>query len=201
MSWADVDAVIERELLGLPGWCTIEKAKRMAELARGAHLCVELGVFGSRGLCAMAITLKDQGFGRADGVDPYTPAAALEGVNDPKNDLWWSNLDYEAIARAAQEGIYRLGLIAYAHLIRMRSFDVVGYYNDETVDCIHLDANHAESTSCEDVALWAPKIKPGGIWVFDDTNWESTKKAQRELEAIGFEVIEDHVQWKVYRKP
>jgi len=201
MSQTDVDEIIERELLGLSGWCTIEKAKRMSELARGANLCVELGVFGSRGLCAISLALKDQGFGRADGIDPYTPDAALEGTNDPANDEWWSGLDYETIARTAQEALYRLELMPYARLVRMLSREAVGFYDDGTIDVLHLDANHAEETSREDVALWAPKIRPGGYWIFDDTNWESTKKAQHELEALGRIELEDHESWKVYRRP
>jgi hypothetical protein len=200
MSQADVEAIIEGELPELPGWCSIEKAKRMAYLSHGAALCVELGVFGARGLVAISLALKDQGFGRADGIDPYTPAAALEGTNDPKNDTWWSDLDYEAVARAAQEALYKLGLVPYARLVRMRSLDVVDFYGDGTIDLIHQDSNHSEKISTEEVARWAPKIRSGGWWVFDDTDWVSTQKAQRDLVALGFKEIEDHGTWKVYRK-
>jgi len=202
MSQADVDAIIERELPGLPGWCTNEKAKRMAELARDADHCVELGVFGGRSLCAIALSLRESRneCSRVDGIDPYTPAAALEGVNHSDNDAWWSQLDYEAVARAAQVALYRLGLMQCARLVRMTSREAVEFYVDGTIDLLHLDANHSEATSCTDVALWAPKIRPGGIWVFDDTDWESTKKAQHELEALGFDEVEDYVQWKVYRR-
>lgn len=185
----------------LPGWMSVEKGRRMVELARGASLCVELGVFGARGLCAMALALADQGFGRADGIDPYTPAAALEGVNAKENDEWWSKLDYESVAQAAQIGIGELGLYSYARLVRLTSRQAVVFYDDETVDVLHLDANHSEETSCEDVALWAPKIRRGGYLIFDDTNWESTKRAQHELVGLGFEEIEDHGgTWKAYVK-
>lgn len=203
VSQADVETIISQELPGLPGWCTCVKGARMAELARGANLCVELGVFGGRSLVAIALSLKDSpnDFGRVDGIDPYTPTAALEGANSPENDLWWGQLDYEAVARAAQEALYRLELMPYARLVRMLSRDVVGFYADGTVDFLHLDANHSEATSCEDVALWAPKIRPdGGYLVFDDTDWATTQKAQQDLEMLDFQMIENHVQWKVYRK-
>jgi len=199
MSQADVDEIIELKLEKLPGWCTVQKGKRMSELARGASLVVELGVFGARGLCAMALTLADQGHGRADGIDPYTVSAAIEGVNAPENDSWWSQLDYEAVAHAAQTGICSLGLYHCARLVRLNSREAVRYYSDESIDLLHLDANHSEATSTEDVALWAPKIRPSGYWVFDDTNWESTKKARLELEALGFTEREDHDTWKVYQ--
>lgn len=201
MSRTDIEEIIDRELPKLPGWCTPEKGKRMAELACGASLCVELGVFGARGLVAISLALADQGFGRADGIDPYTPTAALEGTNAPENSEWWSKLDYEAIAHAAQMGICSLGLYPYARLVRMTSREVVSFYGDGTVDVLHQDSNHSEEVTCEEVALWAPKIRHGGYWVFDDTDWATTQRAQQELIEIGFDEVEDHVQWKVYRKP
>jgi len=197
---AGVEEIIERELPNLPGWCTVEKGKRMAELASGASLCVELGVFGGRGLVSMALALADQGFGRADGIDPFTPGAALEGTNAPANAEWWGHLDYEAVARVAQEELYKLKIVPHAHLVRMRSLDVVEFYDNGTVDVLHQDSNHSEEVSCAEVEAWAPKIKPDGFWIFDDTDWQSTKRAQDMLLWLGFDEIEDHVHWKVYRK-
>jgi hypothetical protein len=194
--------LIETTLPGLPGWCTVEKGLRMAELARGAKLCVELGVFGARGLVSLAAALREQGFGEAHGIDPYTVDAALEGKNAPANDEWWShNVDLGEIARIAQLGLERLGLTSWARIIWEKSQDVVSRYDDGSVDLLHQDSNHAEAVTCAEVALWTPKIRPGGYWVFDDTDWETTKRAQRELEALGFKLIEDHVSWKVYQKP
>jgi len=202
MSHTDVEQIIERELPRMPGWCTPEKGKRMAALARGTTLCVELGVFGGRSLVSIALALRDEQAPctRVDGIDPFTATAALEGTNDPANDQWWSKLDYDAIARTAQEALYRLELLPYAHLIRMCSRDVVGFYGDGTIDLLHQDSNHSEEVSCEEVAFWSPKLRSGGYWIFDDTDWPSTKKAQSALEELGFKELEDHGGWKVYRK-
>ena len=195
-----VEALIDLNLTTLPGWCTPEKGKRMAALATGASLCVELGVFGGRSLVAMALSLRGQGFGRVHGIDPYTAAAALEGDNDPANDEWWGGLDYEDIARAAQGAIGRLGLVNFAQLILLPSREAVSSYADGTIDVLHQDSNHSEEISCEEVSLWTSKIRPGGYWIFDDTDWPSTQKAQRALVAAGFEQLEDHGSWKVYRR-
>lgn len=184
----------------IPGWCTVKKGLRMAELATGANLVVELGVFGGRGLIAMAAALRDQGFGQAHGIDPYTADAALEGINSAANDEWWSALDLGEIARTAQLAIERTGLVPWARIIWERSQDVVGRYDDGSIDVLHQDSNHSEEVTCAEVALWSPKMRPGGYWIFDDTNWETTKRAQRELEALRFKMIEDHVNWRVYVK-
>lgn len=198
--YADIEEIIDRELPQIPGWCTPEKGKRMASLALGTQLCVELGVFGGRGLVALALPLALQGSGRAHGVDPFTAAASIDGTNDPANNEWWSALDYEAIARSAQETLYRLDLVRHAQIIRMRSVDVVGFYRDKSVDLIHADSNHSQEISCAEVELWAPKIKVGGFWIADDTNWPSTQTAQKLLAERGFVRVEDHDTWAVFRK-
>lgn len=197
----DLNEIIERELPKMPGWCTVEKAKRMAELSTGASLCVELGVFGGRGLAAMALALAKQGFGRADGIDPYSASAALEGVNSPENDEWWSKLDYSEISRVAQLSLCELGLYHCSRIIRLTSKEAVEFYGDHVIDVLHQDSNHSEQISRQEVELWAPKMESGGIWISDDTDWSTTKKAQEDLEAKGFVLLEDHEIWKVYRAP
>lgn len=197
----NVAETIEREFKLILGWCTVEKGVRMFELARGADLCVELGVFGGRGLVAMSLALAEQKSGFACGIDPYSPGASLEGTNDPANDEWWKSLDYEAIARVAQLHLCRLGLIPYAQLIRLLSREVVGFYEDDSIDVLHQDSNHSEEISTEEVTLWAPKLRRGGYWIFDDTDWSTTQKAQWMLEKAGFVQLEDNKTWKVYRKP
>ncbi len=199
MSREDVAAIIDCNLPNLPGWCTPEKGRRMAELSYGASLCVELGVFGGRGLLAMALALRDQGSGRADGIDPYTKEAALEGTNDPANDAWWGHLDYNTIALMAQDLVNRQA--PYARLLRLTSREAVKLYDDGSIDVIHQDSNHSQEVSCEEVSLWVPKMRASGaVWIFDDTNWPSTQKAQRNLEATGFMLSEDHESWRVYTR-
>lgn len=201
VSQEEIDILIERELPSMHGWCTCEKGKRMSELARGANLCVELGVFGGRSLISMAFALKDQGFGRAEGIDPYVAQASLEGTNDKANADWWESLDYGAIEASARDAVKRLGLEKHVEIIRSFSREAVGLYEDKSIDVLHQDSNHSEEVSCEEVGLWSSKMRSGALWVFDDADWPTTQKAQRELEAIGFLKIEDHKHWKVYRAP
>jgi len=201
MSIDEVKETVVRNIPTLPGWCTPEKGSRMAEVCVGAHDCVELGVFGGRGLVSMALPLKDQGFGRAYGIDPYTAQAALEGTNHPVNIEWWTHLDYEQIAKRAQMAIDYLGLTAHAWLLRARSAEASRMFLPASLDVLHQDSNHSEEVSCEEITLWVPKMRPGAYWIFDDTDWPTTKKAQKMLLDRGFVELEDHVQWKIYRVP
>jgi predicted O-methyltransferase YrrM len=199
MSQEEVELAIDRILGMIPGWCTSEKAKRMSQLARGATLCVELGVFGGRGVWSMALALHDQGFGRADGVDPFTADAALEGTNDAANADWWSHLNYDVIEQYAKSFCHTLS--PYARLVRATSRDAVPSYADHTIDVLHQDSNHSEEVSCEEVEAWLPKVRRGGLWIFDDADWSTTQRAQVMLVQRGCTLIEDHVAWKVFRTP
>ena len=149
----------------------------------------------------MALPLAAQNSGQAHGIDPFTASAAVDGTNDQANSEWWRGIDFEEIARGAQEALDRLGLSNHARLIRMNSSEVAACYEDGSIDVLHQDSNHSEEVSCQEVALWHSKIRAGGYWIADDTNWTSTQKAQRELVAFGFVELEDHATWKVYRRP
>jgi hypothetical protein len=201
VSLASVEAAIESELPRLPGWCTTAKGKRLAALAEGAALCVELGVYGGRSLVAVGLALQDQGRGRLDGVDPYAVEAALEGDNGPAVDAVWQATAFASVERAARSAVERLGLGDRVRFVRARSLDAVRDYADGSVDLLHQDSNHSELVSCREVVAWAPKLRPGGLWVFDDSDWATTRAAQRLLLERGFTEQEDHYLWRVFRAP
>jgi hypothetical protein len=71
---------------------------------------------------------------------------------------------------------------------------------NESIDFLHQDSNHSEEISCEEVELYHSKVKPDGIWCFDDTDWSTTKKAQQLLLTKGYTEVYNAVSWKIYRK-
>lgn len=201
MSHESVEQSVQTALPQLPGWCSVEKGKRLAALARGTELCVELGVYGGQSLVAIGLALLDQGRGSVDGVDPYDVVAALEGDNGPAVDEVWRVTAFEPIERAARSMVQRLALGDHVRFVRARSTAAVLGYADGSVDLLHQDSNHSELVSCREVAAWAPKVRPGGVWVFDDSDWATTQAAQRMLVERGFTEREDHHLWKVFRAP
>jgi hypothetical protein len=84
-------------------------------------------------------------------------------------------------------------------VIRSRSLDAVDAFAERSVSVLHQDGNHSERVSDEEVIRWAPKIRRGGYWIADDTRWTSTQRAQQRLIELGFSLIEDHGDWRVYR--
>lgn len=197
-------AVIDRVVPSLEGWCTVDKARRMAALVveYKAQRCVELGVFGGRSLVALGLGLKVLGAGHVDGIDPFTAAASLEGKNDPANDKWWGQIDYMRIERYARAALKTAEVEAFASIIKGRSLDadVLARYEPGSIDVLHVDSNHSEEVSCAEVEAWASKLAPGGLWIADDADWPTMQKAQKRLDAVGIELFEHHRQWAVFRK-
>jgi hypothetical protein len=197
-----VDFVIDIFLPQLHGWCSPDKAKHLARLvAQGrGPLSVELGVYGGRGLLAMALAHRHVlGLGVAHGIDPYSSSAALEGSNRDIDRQWWSAVNYEAIQKSAS---LALSVLAgrCAKLIVSRSQDVADSYEEGSIGVLHQDSNHSREVSCDEVVRWMPKLAEHGYWVFDDTDWPTTKEAQELLVSSGFAKIEDHGGWAVFQR-
>jgi hypothetical protein len=193
---------VEGAIPPLHGWTSVDKGARLAELVVLARspLSVELGVFGGRGTIALAIGHEALGAGEVLAIDPWERAASLEGVNAPENDAWWGALDHEAIYRSFVDALGATGTARWCRVLRERSSDAVRRVADGSVAVLHQDSNHAEAISCAEVEQWTPKLARDGYWIADDTDWATTQRAQARLGELGFEVVEDHVQWKVYRR-
>jgi predicted O-methyltransferase YrrM len=190
---------ISRTLPGLHGWCTIEKAHALAELIwqEQPKLCVEIGVFGGRSLFAIATAVRATEQGFSVGIDPWCVDSVLEGESDPANREWWAKLDMESIFHGAASVL--APFIRSCGILRATSQDAAQFFGDGSIDFLHIDGNHSEKVSCRDVGLYMPKLRQGGILVFDDVDWRSTKKAQ-ELVADYCDEVDFRQTWGAYRK-
>jgi Methyltransferase domain len=197
-----IDFTIDRFMQQLEGWCTPDKAKRMARLVvEGLHpVSVELGVFGGRSLLALGIAHRyGLGYGMAYGIDPYTADAALEGGDINSDPSFWRNLDWPALQRQA---MFSAKLFAgeSAQIVVGRSCDVVGRYRDRSIGVLHQDGNHSAAVSSDEVRLWVSKLADGGCWIMDDTDFPTVHAAQKMMVSSGFSKVEDHVKWAVFRR-
>jgi hypothetical protein len=200
---AALRARIEACIPPLHGWTTADKGVRLAELvvAAQARLSVELGVFGGRGTISLAIGHEALDDGYVAAVDPWEKTASLEGENAPENDEWWAKLDHEAIYQSFLKALADARVGALCRVMRCRSDVAVEAFEDCSIAVLHQDSNHSEQVSSSEVELWTPKLRRGGFWIADDTDWATTQKAQGLLVAKGFAVVEDHANWKVFLKP
>lgn len=164
----------------LRGWCSSGKAIKMTECITDDYkICVELGVFGGKSLLPISLKCK----GVVYGIDAWSNDAALEGSNDIRNDEWWKKIDYGYFYNYAVSLLKKYGLNNTIFL-RMKSCDAIHHFEDNSIDFLHQDSNHCEEISCKEVDLYHNKVKENGIWIFDDTNWGSTKKLKNCLKPM-----------------
>ncbi len=186
----------------LPGWCTAIKAARLFSLVKesNSQLTIELGVFGGRSLIPMALAHKEKGSGFVIGVDAWKASVATEGTNDPANDEFWRNLNHTDIYRSCQEGIYKYGVEDYCDTLRLKSHSVALLLADNICDIIHQDSNHNVETITDELKMWVPKLKVGGYWIADDTDWKEAVQGYAQMPEYGLELVEDFHSWQIWKK-
>lgn len=187
------------------GWCSIDKAKKLIEIVNQIKpsLCVELGVFGGRSLLPIAWASKQNNpASRIIGIDAWEVQACLDGENSKANDDWWSNINHTDMMNYTRELMNQHNL--NVDLWKAKSYEVSAKFENDSIDVLHQDSNHSEEVSCREVELYWNKVKHDGIWIFDDTTWETTKKAQKLLVSKGYSEIYNYESggqgWKVYKR-
>jgi len=164
---------ISAVLKDIQGWCSEDKASKIASLIinEKPKLCVEIGVFGGASLIPQAMALKFNKKGIIYGIDPWANTSALEEMVDEKHKEWWNKIDLEYIYEHCKKNVSDNKLNDYCVLIRDKSENVVNQFQDNSIDLLHIDGNHSEAVSYTDSTLYLPKVKSGGIILFDDIWW------------------------------
>lgn len=174
------ETYIETFLPKMEGWCWREKAIAMSDLVLKFKpaVSVEIGVFGARSLIAQALAAQSLGSGHhVYGIDPYALSNVEAGSQISESDhAWWRTIDFTAILSKAHRAITDCGVSDYCSLLIMDSNRASALFS--SIQVLHIDGNHSEEISCQDVERWLPLVEPGGhIWM-DDIHWPSTKRAQ-----------------------
>ena len=180
LSWPEYQKRVLSHQHELEGWCSQEKAKKMMELIYETqpNVCVEIGVFGGASIYPTASALKYLKKGKVYAIDPWENSACLVGYEtmDP-NYIWWSAVDLRWIYHTFLDMLKNYSLKSYCHILKMTSKEALKYFDEESIDILHIDGNHTENVALGDAEMYFSKVKKGGYIWLDDANWPTTQKA------------------------
>lgn len=184
----------------MEGWTTPERCCEMAEciLVSQAKVCVDIGVYAGRSTLAMGFAARELRNGMVFGLDPWSPEVASEGDDVEESADWWKNKSQlEKMHKSARDTIWDHHLCQWVTLICSRSEDVSYLFNE--VEFLNVDGGHGEESSCRDIALYLPKLRPGNFLTFDDADWASTQKALSIIDQ-SCDLVNDTGKARTYRK-
>jgi hypothetical protein len=158
----------------LHGWCEIPKALTLANLvlAQRPKVVLEIGVWGGRSLIPMLLAqhhLNNVGLltdFRCVAIDPWHPAASVEGQTTDADREWWRGINHELVFQHFKHTLDAIGSNS-VEIWRMRSSEADP---PKTIDLLSVDGNHGQQ-ALEDVCKFAPAVPVGGICVLDDIGW------------------------------
>ena len=189
-------------------WCSSEKTTDLvnivSEIGDGAKIA-ELGVFRGQSAFSIALAMKalKHEYSELFAIDPWSTEACLEGVSDEVNNEWWKSVNMNAIYKEFTGAITVLEVDGFVETMRMKSEEAA----DKIVvllDAVHIDGNHSEEKSVQDVELWLPKVKQGGYIIMDDINWVHTQKAvkliNKSCKKIKIGTPEQGSHYGIYKK-
>jgi hypothetical protein len=186
----------------IPGWSTPEKCQVMVDciLETKPDISLEIGIYGGRGLISMGMAHREIRKGIAVGLDPYNAEACIEGTNDKTNDEWWSKLNLTEIQHHFISNVCAHYLLDWVHWHRLTSRQARVLFDENEIGFMHQDGNHSAEVSSWEVDNYASIMADGSYWIMDDTNWDTTKLAQKMMLSYDFREMQDFGTWKLYRK-
>jgi predicted O-methyltransferase YrrM len=111
--------------------------------ARGRAAMAELGVREGNSTCALLAAIEISGSGQLHSVDIAPPAVPQSWQDLP----YWHFLQADDLSRAAR-----------AHI-------------PERLDLLFIDTSHSYDHTLAELAVYAPRVRPGGVICCHDTHW------------------------------
>lgn len=189
------------EWLDLPGWAPVNKMLDMSSLVLYTRpkLVVELGVFGGKSLFPMAYAIRSNGIGRIVAVDPYTNEDAIAGVLLTDHQEWWKSVNLYEIKCRVFKDAEKYEIDTVIEWVIETSLKASSRFNLNTIDILHIDANHSEEFALSDVKTYLPLVTQNGYIWLDDTDWPSVQSA---IDYISDKctLIKDYGKFRLYQK-
>jgi predicted O-methyltransferase YrrM len=153
-----------------------------------ASIVVEIGSWVGESTCLWADTIKHQPKPRVIAVDWFkgNPGTALDGIAHNEN-----------IYAIFKNNITELGFEKIVNTFYMTSKDASTYIDDKYADIVYIDACHDYASVKQDIDLWLPKVKDGGIICGHDCEsltWDERYINQDVVDGIHHGVVKAVVE-------
>jgi len=139
-------------------------------------LFVEVGSFLGQSTAAMGKFIKDSG----KNIDFH--AVDIFELSDFSDEP-----HYDAVKKHGGDflstfinNIKLAGVAEYITPVKAKSTEAAEQYADRSISFLMIDASHAYEDVVEDIEVWYPKIKLGGIISGDDYDFEEVEKAVKD---------------------
>jgi predicted O-methyltransferase YrrM len=199
--------LIKKDTLDAGGRCSSLKGNVIKKYVTqlNANLCVEIGTFKGSSLMYFIESLMENN-GKVIGIDPYSLDSFKNDIpNKSSKELIYGVLFTE---QNVLDKIYielcniikNNNLNKYVDLVRDKSENFYSNIEKESIDILHIDGNHDEKNVSNDIRLYLPLVKHGGVIIMDDTDWVGVKNSIDIHLKKHCILLESYSNFQVYKK-
>jgi predicted O-methyltransferase YrrM len=177
------------------GFCSVKKATILTDLIikHKLQLIVEIGVLEGSSFIPQALAAKQNGFGKVYAIDPWSQEKSLQYTKDENHRNYWGTVNHNTFYSNFINHIETYSVGSFVEVYKTTSKEASKKFLPYSIDLLHIDGNHSEEQSFEDVCLYLPLIRSGGFVVFDDLHWtdngkKTTQKAAKYLQQYCTEI-------------
>jgi hypothetical protein len=192
-----------REFRGttIAGWFSPQQGEWLQERVRGlaGGAIALVGIYQGLNVSYVAELCRDRGI-RLLAVDVWEKIGdRLNGRQYKPGALGGFREDLRAARMKFERWVAELGFGDHVEILQASSLEAAGALPDASLDLVFLDADHGYDEVRQDLAAWAPKLRPGRLLAGDDWDagrWPGVVQAVEELaRARGLAVRVEHQLW------
>lgn len=180
---------IEQVLNSIYGFCSVKKASILTDLIIKHQLqtIVEIGVLEGSSFIPQALAVKQNNFGRIYAIDSWSQQESLANTIDEQHKRYWGTINHDLFYNNFINLLNTYNVKDFVQIFKTTSKDASKNFLPFSIDLLHIDGNHSEEQSLEDVILYLPLVRKNGYIVFDDIHWidggkRTTQKAADYLQ-------------------
>ncbi len=130
------------------------------------QLCVEIGAYRGAMTFPIAKALAYENKGVVYAIDASEPTAASKDLKENIEIQFWEKTDFSSLRKSFEKLLQEQGLQNYCKPLVELSQNAASSFEEETIDMLCIDGNNSSEGSLNDVTLYLPKVKKGGmIWL------------------------------------